>query len=85
VAKRSIRFVLDLLAVERQGKKPPRTSSKSSRHGVVLESKVDVATGGEHTPMDNAVYAVYVLFATLLDANMILEAKRGRHRRDVRC
>jgi two-component system chemotaxis sensor kinase CheA len=75
-----VRF--DLLAVERQGKAPQEILKEFQDLGTIIESIVEVATVGERTDDETTLsLPFYVLFATLLDADMIC----GLFELDVRC
>ncbi len=76
---------LDLLAGERQGKTPQEILKEFQDTGTIIESIVEVAAVGECTDDETAPsLPFYVLFATLLDADMIcglfeLDARYVQH------
>ena len=76
---------LDLLAGERQGKTPQDILKEFQDTGTIIESIVEVAAVGECTDDETAPsLPFYVLFATLLDADMIcglfeLDARYVQH------
>jgi two-component system, chemotaxis family, sensor kinase CheA len=74
--------ILDLLAGERQGKTPQEVLKEFQDLGTIIESTVEAAAVGER--MGDATtpsLPFYVLFATLLDADMIC----GLFELDARC
>src|SRR6266446_4386726 len=74
--------ILDLLAVERQGKAPQEILTEFQDMGTIIESIVEVAAVGERTADETTPsLPFYVLFATLLDADMIC----GLFELDARC
>src|SRR2546428_781300 len=73
---------LDLLAGERQSKTPQEVLKEFQDTGTIIESIVEVAAVGECTDDETTPsLPFYVLFATLLDADMIC----GLFELDARC
>src|SRR5262249_45068035 len=74
--------ILDLQAVERQGKSLQEVLKEFQDTGTIIESTAEVASIGEHTTDATPPPLPFcVLFATLLDADMIC----GLFELDARC
>ena len=74
--------ILDLLTGERQGKTPQEVLKEFQDLGTIIESTVEAAAiGGRMVAATTSSLPFYVLFATLLDADMIC----GLFELDARC